>query len=84
MSRAYSTDARDGGSIKNSVRKCEVKRSIGRPRHRWENIRLDLRDIVWKCLDWMHLAQDRDQWRVHEDTVINLSIPYNAVIFLTS
>jgi hypothetical protein len=39
------------------------KRPLGRPRHRWEdNIRMDSREIVWEGLDWMHLAQDKDQW----------------------
>jgi hypothetical protein len=22
-----------------------------------------LREIGWKCVNWMHLAQDRNQWR---------------------
>jgi hypothetical protein len=36
----------------------EGKRPLGRLRHRWEdNIRMDLREDV----DWMHVAQDRDQ-----------------------
>jgi hypothetical protein len=31
--------------------------------HRWEgNIRMNLREIGWKGMDWIHLAQDRDQW----------------------
>jgi hypothetical protein len=34
-------------------------------RHRlkrnWEdNIRMDLREVGWEGVDWMHLAQDRD------------------------
>jgi len=34
-----------------------------RPRRRWEdNIRMDLREIGWEDVNWMHLAQDRDQW----------------------
>jgi hypothetical protein len=45
------------------VGKCEVKRPCRRPRHRWEgNIKMDLRDIGWEGVDWIHLAQDRDQW----------------------
>jgi hypothetical protein len=41
----------------------EGKRPLGRPRRRWEdNIRMDLREIGWKDVDWVHLAQDRDQW----------------------
>jgi hypothetical protein len=26
------------------------------------NIRMDLREIGWKGVEWIHLAQDRDQW----------------------
>jgi len=43
------------------VEKSEGKRQLGRPRHRWEdNIRMDLREIGWERMDWIHLAQDRD------------------------
>jgi hypothetical protein len=44
------------------VRKPEGKRPLGRPRRRWEyNIIIDLREIVWKVVDCVHLAEDRDQ-----------------------
>jgi hypothetical protein len=26
-----------------------------------DEIRMDLRETYWKCMDWMHLVQDRDQ-----------------------
>jgi len=32
---------------------------LGRPRRRWEDIRMNLRKIGWADVDWMHLAQDR-------------------------
>jgi hypothetical protein len=42
--------------------KPEGKRSLGRPRRRWEyNIEMDLREIGWSSMGWIHLAQDRDQ-----------------------
>jgi hypothetical protein len=31
-------------------------------------IRNDLREIVWERMDWMHLVQERDQWRTVVDT----------------
>jgi hypothetical protein len=31
---------------------------------------LDLRDIGWEGKDWIHLAQDRDQWQV----LVNMEI----------
>jgi hypothetical protein len=40
------------------VGKSERKKTLGRP-----NIRLDLGEIGWEGMDWMHLAQDSDQWR---------------------
>jgi hypothetical protein len=44
------------------VRKLEGKRPLGRPRRRWEDgIRMDLREIVLGCVDWIRLAQDRDR-----------------------
>jgi hypothetical protein len=50
------------------------KRSLGRPR--WEdNIRIDLREIRWEDVDWIHLAQDRDQWWVVVNTVMNFRAP---------
>jgi hypothetical protein len=43
------------------VGKLEGKRRLGRPRRRWEdNIKMDLREIGWGGMDWIHLAQDRD------------------------
>jgi hypothetical protein len=40
----------------------EDKRSFGSSRHRWkDNIRMDLSEIGWRCVDWMHLAQEWDQ-----------------------
>jgi hypothetical protein len=39
------------------------------------NIRLDLRETGWGDADWMHKAQDRDQWRIVVDTVMNLRVP---------
>jgi hypothetical protein len=52
-------------------RKPEGKRPLWRPRHRWENnIRMDVREIGWEAVGWMHLAQDRDQWQ----TLVNLQV----------
>jgi hypothetical protein len=44
------------------VGKPEGKRPLGRPRRMWvENIVMDLREIGWDGVDWIELAQDRDQ-----------------------
>jgi hypothetical protein len=58
------------------VGKPEGKRPLGRPRRRWvDNIKMDLREIGWDGMDWIDLAEDRDQWRVLVYTVINFP-PY--------
>jgi hypothetical protein len=33
---------------------------------------MDLREIVWEGVDWMHLAQERDQWWALVNMIINL------------
>jgi hypothetical protein len=55
--------------------KHEGKRPLGRPRHRCEDIKMDLTEIGCGGVDWFHLAQDRDQWRALMNTVINLRVP---------
>ena len=58
------------------VRKPERKRSLGRPRRRWEdNIKMDLQEVGGSCGNWMELAQVRDRWRVLVGTVMNLRVP---------
>jgi hypothetical protein len=39
------------------------------------NIKFDLREIGWDGMNWIDLAQDRDQWRDLVNTVINLRVP---------
>jgi hypothetical protein len=58
------------------VGKPEGKRPLGRPRSRWEdNIRMDLQEVGYGCVDWTGLAQDRDRWRALVSAVINLRVP---------
>jgi hypothetical protein len=58
------------------VGKPEGKRPLGRRRRSWvDNITTDLREIGWGCMDWIDLAQDRDQWRVLVNTMMNLRVP---------
>jgi hypothetical protein len=55
------------------IGKHERKRPLRRSRRRCDdNIRMDLREIGWEGVDWIHLAQDRDQWRAVVYTVMNL------------
>jgi hypothetical protein len=55
------------------VGKSEGKRPRGRHRRRWEdNSKMDFMKIGMKCVDWLHLAQDRDRWWALVNTVMNL------------
>jgi hypothetical protein len=46
---------------RNLVGKPEGKEPLGRPRHRLvDNIKIDLREIGWGDIEWIHLAQGRD------------------------
>jgi hypothetical protein len=49
---------------------------LGRPR-RWcvDNIKLDLREIGWGGVDWIDLAQGRDEWRALVNTLMNIRVP---------
>jgi hypothetical protein len=58
------------------VGKPERKRPLGRPRHKWaNNVTMVLRETSWGVMDWLHLAQDREQWRALVNMVMNLQIP---------
>jgi hypothetical protein len=76
MGTGCSTNGEKMNAHRILVGNSEAKRPLGRPRHRWEdNIRMDLREIGWGGMDWSDLAQDRDQWRILVNTVMNLRFP---------
>jgi hypothetical protein len=51
----------------------EEKKPLGRTRSRWvDNIKMDLRQIVWEGVDCIHMAQDRDQRRTLANMIMNL------------
>jgi predicted small integral membrane protein len=56
--------------------KSEGKRTLGRPRHRWEDkFIMDLMGVGWCDVSWIDLAPDRDRWRALVNTVINFLVP---------
>jgi hypothetical protein len=58
------------------VGKPEGKRPLGRPRCSWvDNIKIDVRETGWGGVDWIDLAQDRNQWRALLNTVMNFQFP---------
>jgi hypothetical protein len=67
------------------VGKSEGKRPLQRPRRRLEdNVKIDHRETRWGRMDWIELAQDRIQWKVFMNTVMNLRVPYEVGKFLSS
>jgi hypothetical protein len=63
--------------------KPEGKRPLGRRRRRWkDNIKIDHKEIWWGVMNWIHVAQDRDQWQAIVNTVISLrgSIKWWAIL----
>jgi hypothetical protein len=50
---------------------------VGKPERRrpLNNIIMDLREIGWDGMDWIDVAQDRDQWKALVNTVMNLRVP---------
>jgi hypothetical protein len=68
------------GETRNAYRllvgKPEGKRPLRRTRRRWvDDIKMDLGEIGWDGMDWIEMAQDRDQWRVLVNKVMNVWVP---------
>jgi hypothetical protein len=59
------------GACRASVWKSDKKRTLGRPRHRWEdNIIMDLLEVEW----WAG-TELRDNWQAIVNVVMNLQVP---------
>jgi hypothetical protein len=64
------------GAYRILVGRPEGRRQLGRPRRRWEdNIKMDIREVGWKDMNWIDLAQDRLWWRALVNAVMNLRVP---------
>jgi hypothetical protein len=75
MGGACSTNGEKRNAYRILVGKPEGKRLLERPRRRCEdNIKMDLRKIGWRGIDWIDLAQDRDEWRALVNTEMNLRV----------
>ena len=67
-------ERRDSYSV--LVGKPEGRRPLGRPGRRWEdNIKMDIREMVWEGMDWIDVAEDRDRWRAVVNEVMKLWDP---------
>jgi hypothetical protein len=51
------------------------ERKARKPRYKWEdNIKMYVRGIGWGSIDWIHVAQDRDQWQTLVNKIINFQV----------
>jgi hypothetical protein len=76
MGRACNTHGEKLNANRVFVGKPEGKRPLEKLRRRWVvNIKIDLGEIRWDGMDWIVLAEDRDQWRALVNTIMNLRIP---------
>jgi hypothetical protein len=76
MGRACSNNGEKRNTYRIFIGRPEGKRPLGRPRRKWmDNIKTDFREIGWDGMGWIHLGQDRGQWRAPVNTVMNLRVP---------
>jgi hypothetical protein len=76
IGRACSTSGAKRNSYRILVAEPEGKRPLRIPRRRWmDNIKMDIREIGWGGMDWIDMAQGRNQWRALVNTVMNLRVP---------
>jgi len=57
------------------VGKPEGKRPLGRPRCRWEDIKMDLQEVGCGGMDWIELDQVGDTWWALVTAEMNLRVP---------
>jgi hypothetical protein len=58
------------------VVKTEGNRQVERPEQRsGDNIKINLREMGWGGMDSINLVQNRSQWRVLVNSVMNLLVP---------
>jgi hypothetical protein len=72
MGRVCNTNGEKTNTYRILVPKPEGKRLLRKTRHRWvDNIKMVLREIEWRFMDWFHVSQDRNQWRDLVNKVMN-------------
>jgi hypothetical protein len=76
MGRACRTNGEKRNSCRILAGKPEGKSPLGRPRCRWlDNTEMYLRETGWSGINWMDMAQDRNQSRALVNMVKNVWIP---------
>jgi hypothetical protein len=62
-------------ACKNLAEKPEGSRTLGRLRHRWENIKINFKEMGWKGVVWICLTKDMIQWWVVVNTLMYFQFP---------
>jgi hypothetical protein len=64
--------------------KPEGKRQLGRARHKWEYIKIDLKETGFGGVDCIHLGQERDSWLEEEllHTTAPIGLPFISISWL--
>jgi hypothetical protein len=44
------------------------------PDRKKKNIKMDLREVGWRCMNWIDLAQGTDRWQAVVNAVMNLRV----------
>jgi hypothetical protein len=57
------------------IGKSKGKRPLGRPKRRWKDIIMDLREMRCEGVGWLQLDQERDEWCAPVSTVMKLRVP---------
>jgi hypothetical protein len=84
MGGACSTNGEKRNACRVLVGKLEGKRPLIKPRRGWEdNIKMDRRERGWGEMDWINLAQGRNQRSAVVNTVMNLRVPQNVGKFFS-
>jgi hypothetical protein len=85
MGKACSAKEEQKNAYRTLVGKPESKRPLGRPRRRWvDSIKIDFREISWGGMDWINLAESRDQWRALVNMVMKPQVPVNFGKYFSS
>jgi len=48
---------------------------LGRPRNKWEDVKINIKEIGWEDVEWTRLTQDRYQCWAVENTVLVICVP---------
>jgi len=75
MGGICSTHGGEDRTIQDFGGETEGTRPLGRPRRRWDNIKMDVQEVGCGGVDWIDLVLDRGKWGARVNSLMNLRIP---------